>query len=169
MILFRQRIYANRDYADLTKIGKRELRAERNLLAKTFRGKIKAARDKYYDEIKRIDSLYKKDSDIYKSAAKKAEDAWKRDLEKLSESLKAEKDKSKYILRKGQEPGPVSKISEFMKKNKKGLLIGTGVAAGSGLIYGGVKLAQNQKSKKRADEVRRQVLGDVDKKKKQGN
>ena len=99
------------------------------------------------------------------SRRKMSEEATKARLER--ERIAKEKAEKESKTIKGRLSKAKEGAKKFVKKNKKGLIIGGGVAAASGLTYGGVKAYKHYKDKKNSEDLRKKVSGyDNSKKKK---
>lgn len=186
MILLRQKLYSKADLEGLTEKGKEELLQKRNELAKQFKQRKAEIDRKAEEDINRIEEVFEKGSKPYKKAIKKVNDNWKEELDKAGKELNGKKyglknylyqDKPKpkenleNFTKSFDKPKPKAevevktvkkgkkKLSEILKNNKKGLIIGGSVLAASGLTYGGVKAYKHYKDKKKTEKIRKQVSG----------
>jgi len=195
MILLRQKLYSKADLEGLTEKGKEELLQKRNELAKQFKQRKAEIDRKAEEDINRIEEVFEKGSKPYKKAVKKVNDNWKEELDKAGKELNGKKyglknylyqDKPKpkeenleNFAKSFDKPKPKvevevetvkkgkKKLSEILKNNKKGLIIGGSVLAASGLTYGGIKAYKHYKDKKKSEDLRKKVSGyDNTKKKK---
>lgn len=178
MILLRQKLYSKADLEGLTEKGKEELLQKRDGLAKQFKQRKAEIDKKAEEDLSRIEEVFEKGSEPYKKAIKNVKDTWKNELDKAGKELKGKKyGLKKYLYRDSPAPEEnlegfaesftkpkvsekgKKKVSEILKDNKKGLIIGGSVAAAAGLTYGGAKAYKHYKDKKESEDLRKKVRG----------